>query len=70
MKTTYSLSMENSYNWEQDQWTVPVNMVVSQLFKMGSQPAQVFVGGRYSAEGSTVGPDWGIRTGLTLLLPR
>jgi len=70
MKTTYSLSLENSYNWEQDQWTVPVNMVVSQLFKMGSQPAQVFVGGRFYAEGPTGGPEWGIRTGLTLLFPR
>lgn len=69
-KTTYSLSLESSYNWEQEQWSVPVNLVVSQLFKIGSQPAQAFVGGRYYAEGPAGGPEWGIRTGLTLLFPR
>ncbi len=69
-KTTYSLGLESTYNWEQEQWTIPVNMVVSQLFKMGDQPAQVFVGGRYYAESPDGGPEWGIRTGLTLLFPR
>lgn len=69
-KTTYSLSLESSYNWEQEQWSVPVNLVVSQLFKVGSQPVQAFVGGRYYAEGPAGGPEWGIRTGLTLLFPR
>lgn len=69
-KTTYTLNLENSYNWEQDQWTVPVNVVVSQLVKFGSQPAQIFAGGRYYAEGPTGGPEWGIRAGVTLLFPR
>ena len=69
-KTTYSLSLESSYNWDQEQWTVPVNFVVSQLIKLGSQPAQVFAGGRYYAEGPAGGPEWGIRTGVTLLFPK
>lgn len=69
-KTTFSLNLESSYNWDQDQWTIPVNAVISQLIPIGSQPAQVFVGGRYYAEAPTGGPEWGIRTGITLLFPR
>ena len=69
-KTTFSLSAENTYNWDQSQWTVPINFVVSQLFKMGEQPAQVFVGGRYYAEAPASGPEWGVRTGVTLLFPK
>ncbi len=68
-KTTYSLNAESTYDWERDQWTVPINAVVSQLFKMGSQPAQVFAGARYYAEGPDGGPEWGIRAGVTLLFP-
>lgn len=69
-KTTYSVNLESSYNWQQDQWTVPVNVSVSQLVKLGAQPAQVFVGGRYYAESPAGGPEWGVRAGVTLLFPK
>lgn len=68
-KTTLSLNLESSYNWVDQQWTVPVNFMISQMIKLGSMPAQVFVGGRYYAEAPTGGPEWGIRAGLTLLFP-
>ncbi len=69
-ETTFTLNLENTYNWDQSQWTVPINVVVSQLFKMGSQPAQAFIGGRYYAEAPQGGPEWGIRAGLVLLFPK
>lgn len=69
-KTTYTLNLENSYNWDQSQWTIPINVIVSQLFTMGSQPAQAFVGGRYYAEAPQGGPEWGIRAGIVLLFPK
>jgi hypothetical protein len=68
-KTTISLNAESTYNWVDDQWTVPVNFMIAQMIKLGSMPAQVFVGGRYYADAPTGGPEWGIRAGLTLLFP-
>jgi hypothetical protein len=68
-KTTISVNAESTYNWTDAQWTVPVNLMVSQMIKLGNMPAQVFVGGRYYAESPAGGPEWGIRAGLTLLFP-
>ena len=68
-KTTFSLNTESSYDWTQDQWTVPINLAVSQLFKVGKVPFQAQIGGRYYAEGPDGGPDWGVRFTLTMLLP-
>lgn len=69
-KTTISINAESTYDWEREQWTVPLNFVVSQLFKVGSQPVQAFVGGRYYVESPDGGPEWGVRAGFTLLFPK
>lgn len=69
-KTTYSLNSESTYDWERGQWTAPLNLVVSQLLKVGSQPAQVSLGARYYMEGPDGGPEWGVRAAVTLLFPR
>ncbi len=69
-KTTLTLNTETTYDWENEQWTVPVNFIVSHLFNVGKQPVQAFVGGRYYAEAADNGPDWGIRFGFTLLFPK
>ena len=68
--TTLSLNTEATYDWSSDQWTVPVNLQVSQLFKVGGQPMQAFVGARYYAERPAGVPEWGIRFGLTFLFPK
>jgi hypothetical protein len=67
--TTFSLNTEFSYDWEHEQWSVPINFQVSQLFSVGKQKIQGFLGGRYYAEGPDGVPEWGIRTGLTFLFP-
>jgi hypothetical protein len=67
--TTISLNAETSYDWIADQWTVPINLGVSQVFKIGDQALSFQVGGKYHAEAPEDGPDWGIRTTLTLLFP-
>ena len=69
-KTTFSLNLESTYDWQADQWTVPVNLVVSQLLKVGEQPVQAFIGARYYAETPANGPEWGLRFGLTFLFPK
>lgn len=68
--TTFSLNMENTYDWNSNQWTIPVNFVVSQLVKIGGQPVQFFAGARYYAEKPANGPEWGLRLGMTFLLPK
>jgi hypothetical protein len=68
-KTTFSLNTETTYDWKKDQWIVPVNFVVSQLFTIGDQPVQAFVGARYYIETPTGGPEWGLRFGMTFLFP-
>ncbi len=68
-KTTFSINTESTYDWTQSQWTVPISLSVSQLFKVGKIPFSAQFGGRYYAEGADGGPDWGLRFTLTMLLP-
>jgi hypothetical protein len=68
--TTFSLNMENTYDWNSNQWTAPVNFVVSQIIKLGDQPVQFFGGVRYYTAKPDGGPEWGLRFGLTFLFPK
>lgn len=68
--TTFGLNTESTYDWENDQWTVPLNLQVSQLLKLGNQPIQLTLGGRYYAEKPEGGPDWGLRFIVTFLFPK
>ncbi|MBN2631785.1 MAG: hypothetical protein JXR75_14745 [Rhodobacteraceae bacterium] len=66
---TISLNAESSYDWENDQWTVPINVGYSKVFKAGQQMMSWQVGAKYYAEGPDTAPAWGVRTTLTLLFP-
>lgn len=68
--TTFTVNAESSYDWHNEQWTIPLNFVVSQVIKVGNQPMQLFAGARYYADKPDGGPDWGLRCGLTLLFPK
>jgi hypothetical protein len=68
--TTISLNAETSYDWVANQWTVPINLGVSQVFKIGGQAMSFQVGGKRYAEAPEGGPEWGIRMTLTLLFPK
>ena len=68
--TTFSLNTESTYDWSNSQWTVPLNVMVSQLVRIGKQPVQFGLGARYYAEGPSGGPDWGLRFVVTLLFPK
>ena len=70
-KTTVGLNSETTYNWEKEQWGVPVNASVSQLLKVGSQILQVGLGARYWVESPETGPEGlGFRATVTLLFPK
>jgi hypothetical protein len=69
-KTTFGINTESTYDWEADEWTVPINVFVSQLLRIGGQPISLTLGGRYYAERPSGGPDWGLRFVVTFLFPK
>lgn len=68
--TSFGANTESSYDWERSQWTVPVNVFVQQLLKVGNQPITLQLGGRYYAEGPSEAPDWGLRFQISFLFPK
>ena len=68
---TYSLNTEATYDWEGEDWAVPVNLAVSKLTRIGAQPVSVGAGVRYWVESSPGSPEgFGARLTLTFLFPR
>jgi hypothetical protein len=68
--TTLTLNTESTYDWENEQWIVPLNLQASQLLKLGKQPISIGIGGRYYAEGPSGGPEWGLRFSVQFLFPK
>ena len=68
-KTTFGVNAESTYDWNESQWTFPINAFVSQLIKVGKLPVSLSAGVRYYAEGSSSAPDWGVRFVVTPLFP-
>ncbi len=64
-----SLSVDSTYDWEAGQWTVPVNLGATQVFKVNDQAMSLQLGGRYYADGPAGTPEWGLRTTLTFMFP-
>ncbi len=69
-QTTVTLTPESTYDWEARQWTVPINLVVSQLVIFGKQPVSLALGYRKYVEGPAGGPDWGLRFAVALMFPK
>jgi len=68
--TAFGINTESTYDWQNSQWTVPLNLMVGQMLKIGKQPVQFLVGVRYYAEGPSGGPEWGLRFQVTFLFPK
>jgi hypothetical protein len=70
-KTTLGLASEDTYDWKNEAWSVPVIAQVAQLFKIGPQIMQLSVGAKYWADSPDAGPEgWGGRAQLTFLFPK
>ena len=68
---TLGLNTESSYNWDTDDWAVPINLTVSKIIRIGKLPVQIGGGIRYWAASSAQGPEgWGARFQITILLPK
>ena len=67
---TFSIQTESTYNWNTNDWSVPLEGVVSKMVKFGNQRVNLFVGLKYWAESPDSGPEGlGFRAGFTLLFP-
>ena len=69
-KNTLNANTETTYDWRHEQETVPVNGIVSKVFRIGKQPVSLALGGKYFAEAPDGGPEWGIRVVVTFLFPK
>jgi hypothetical protein len=68
---TFTLQTETTYDWENEQWTVPINATVTKVVRLGGQLVSFGGGARYWAEGPQTAPEgWGVRLIATLLFPR
>ena len=68
---TFALNTESTYNWQAEQWSVPINFTVAKLVKVDKQPIQLTAGIRYWAESPDNGPDgFGARLAITFLFPK
>ncbi len=63
------INLESTYDWINNQWTVPLNLTYSKVFTIGDQAMSGVIGVRKYLVAPAGGPDWGIRAGLTFLFP-
>ena len=68
--TTFGINSESSYDWKNDEWTVPINLTVTQMLKIGKQPLTILLGYRNYLDAPAGGPSWGLRLQVTLLFPK
>lgn len=70
-KTTFGINTESTYDWEEKEWSVPVNFTIAQMLKLGPQIIQIGIGARYWAESPEYAAEgWGCRAWLTFLFPK
>ena len=68
---TFSLNTESNYDWEGNNWNVPINFVISKLIKIGHRPVSVGGGIKCWAASAPGGPEnCGLRMIFTPLFPR
>jgi hypothetical protein len=68
--TSFGLDTASLYDWTQGEWTVPLELSVEQLVKIGKQPVSLGVTARYGLQHPASSPSWGLVATVTLLFPR
>ena len=67
---TLAFSLESTRDWENDQWTVPLNMGYSKVSRIGRQLVSYQAGVRYYLDAPDASAQWGLRVTFTLLYPK
>ncbi len=66
-----TLVTESTYDWEAEEWSVPLILAINKVTKIGGQMVSFGGGVRYWAQSPDNGPDgWGARLVFTLMFPR
>jgi len=68
---TYSINSESTYDWAAEEWSVPVNISVNRIIRIGGQLFSIGGGPRWWVDSAPNGPEGlGLRLQVTLLLPK
>ena len=68
---TYGMNIESTYDWKAEAWSVPINLTIAKMQKIGGKPMSITGGVRYWAESPDHGPHgWGVRFVWTFLFPK
>jgi hypothetical protein len=68
---SFTLNSETTYDWDREQWAVPVLAIVSKVTTIGGYMVAIGAGTRYWADAPAGGPrGWGFRVVIELLFPR
>lgn len=68
---TYSFNTEATYDWQSSEASVPLNLAVAKVTRLGSQLVSLSVGIRYYVDSTPTGPEgFGGRLVFTLLFPK
>lgn len=68
---TFTVNTESTYDWEAEQWAVPVNFLATKLITIGKRPVSIGAGVRYWADSGSNQPEgWGARFIVTYLFPK
>jgi hypothetical protein len=68
---TYGANLESIYDWESEEWSVPVNFIISKLTTIGKQKVSFLGGLRYWAESPSSGADgFGARFKISFVFPK
>ena len=68
---TVSVQSESSYNWETENWSVPINVAVAKLQMFGRLPVSLQGGVGYWFESPAgAADDWRLRLQVNFVLPR
>jgi len=67
---TFGVSSEATYDWKARKWTVPIDVNVSTLAKVGKSPVNLSFGLRKYLNPGAGDPTWGATITLTLMFPK
>jgi hypothetical protein len=68
---TMTATSDSTYDWEGEQWNIPLGLSVAKVTRLGTQLVQFSAGPRYYAESAPGGPHgWAFRASVVLLFPR
>jgi len=68
---TFTLQTESTYDWEGEQWSIPVSTVATKVTTIGGQLVSIGGGVRYYVDSPEAGPEgWGVRIVFSLLFPK